>query len=518
MFLVALVAGLAVVIGVVVLTLRSRPKPAAPLALPDPQIPTFTPGAPAGPRLDPVQAWQAAAPSLVALGMTQLEAELYVRRFDDGERREVAGTALKGAKLFLSLKPRDATLRGWFERAAPPGGALDRHLGEKAQLGPREAGQSDLARWVAGAVGELLGGLPDGARLKVKAPELPGASYETNLTTPFTTPDAPALVVRTLLAFDEAAHRPASGGAPVQLPPLVQCWVDAAPALDALGLTKVDARTYTREADKGLFVKLEVAHAGVHGWIDRPCPGGALEQHFGVEDVLGPGDDGRSPLAWWVADAVRALLRALPPDAKLRVKAPEIPGDGYEAHLETPMSTPEHAAIVARVLIALDEAAQKPAVSGAPGQLPPAAVCWQAAAPSLEALGMKRFDAKNFTRDVGGRTATEMLYLSLQVREATLNGMLERPCPGGVLERLARAEIELQPGQQGQSELGMWLTRAVGELLGALPRDARLTVKAPDMPGASYKARLATPFTAPSQAEAVVRVLLALDEAAAAAA
>ena len=175
---------------------------------------------------------------------------------------------------------------------------------------------------------EVLGALPRGACLTVKTPEIPGDSYKANLTTPFWAPDHAALVARVLLTLDEAAQRPAVGGAPAHLPPAVQVWMAAGPGLAAAGLTKLDAETYMRDVagfGKTMFVKLEVREASVRGWLDRPCPGGLPEQFLRASGELRPGNPGGAGLARWMADSVREVLGALPRGAHLRFTAPESP-------------------------------------------------------------------------------------------------------------------------------------------------------------------------------------------------
>jgi hypothetical protein len=335
-----------------------------------------------------------------------------------------------------------------------------------------------------------------------------------SLSTPFTAPEQAALVVRVLLALDEAARRPAPAGAPGHLPPVAAAWQAASHGLEALGLSRLDAECYRRELDglsATLYVNVAIRDASVRGWLERPCPGGALEQYIGAEVELSPGGGGRSDLAHFVAGAVGELLATLPRKARLTVEAPEIPGDSYKMSLSTPFTVADQAASVARVLLALDEAARRPATGGAPARLPPVVLCWQAAAPLLEAIGLTRLDAECYRRELQGLSQT--LYVQVQVQAASVFGWLERPCPGGVLERFLGAEITLGPGERGRSELERFVAGAVGEVLGALPRSARLSVKTPEIAGDSYRLRLTTPFTAPDQAVLVARALLALDDA-----
>jgi hypothetical protein len=109
---------------------------------------------------------------------------------------------------------------------------------------------------------------------------------------------------------------------------------------------------------------------------------------------------------------------------------------------------------------------------------------------------------------------TQSLYVTVQVSEGTIRGWVDRPAPGGVLERFLGADAELSPGESGRSELARFVAGQVAELLVRLPRGARLSVEAPDIPGDSYKLNLSTPFTSPDQAAILARVLVTLDEAA----
>jgi hypothetical protein len=296
--------------------------------------------------------------------------------------------------------------------------------------------------------------------------------------------------------------------------PPAMAWEAAGPAFAALGFTKLDAETYWGGLDRRMYVSLELRDGRVSGWVERPWPGGALEQFMGEGAELRPGEQGRSELARFVAGVVREGLCALPHAARLTVKAPEMPGDEYKLRLSTPLSSPDHAAVVARVLLALDEAAQRPApAEGAlQARLPPVVTCWQAAGPSLEAAGMKKLDAETYWGGMENR-----LFLNVDVRAASVSAWVERPSPGGMLDQFVGQDAALAPGDAtapARSELARFVAGVVWQALGALPRQARLTVKAPEIPGASYALRLSTPFSSPDQASTVARVLLALDEVA----
>jgi hypothetical protein len=495
---VALVVGLLVIAAIVVLVtvLVRRPRSRGPSSYavpgqPDPAV--------SGVRMDPTAAWQAVGPSLTAMGMTPLDAETHMCGVGAGQN------------LFLNFEVSDGSVRGWLDRPCP-GGVFEQFIGTEAEINPGGDGRSDFAKIVAAGVREILGALPRGAHLRVKAPEIPGDNYKASLKTPFSSPDHASIVVRALLAVDQTAHRPAAPGAQARLPPVVMAWQAAGPSLQSMGLSKLGAETYMMGLGGGqdLFLSLDVGAGSLRGWLDRPCPGGVLEQFIGAEAELRPGDGGHSNLAKFVAASVRELLGALPHGARLVVKAPEIPGDSYKANVTTPFSSPEQASNVARVLLTLDQAAHMPASPGARMHLPPVVMAWQAAGPLLEAVGLRKLDAETYMRSFPGG---QDLFVSLSVRDATVRGWVDRPCPGGVLERFLRAEIALQPGEAGRSEMAAWLANGLREGLGALPPAARLTVRAPEIPGDSYKASLTTPFSSPEHASNVARVLLMLDAA-----
>jgi hypothetical protein len=466
--LAGLAVGLLVLVGIVVLVV----------------VLMMRSGARAGPKMPAAQAWQAAATSLQELGLRPLDTETWT-----------------GASLYLKVHVRDANVRGWIKHPCP-GGMPERFFGTTVELRPGQEGRTDFARFVASAVGAVFGTLPRGATLTVEAPEMPGDTYKADLTTPLSWPDQPSIVARVLLLLDEAVRRPAPEGTQGQLPPAVQAWLAALPSLEALGLRKLDAETCTRDH---LYLKLHVRDATVRGWTKQACQGGAFERFLNAEAELEPGEKGRSDLAQFVAAEVREVMASLPRAARLTVKAPEIPGDTYEADLTTPFTSPDQAATVARVLLMLDEVARRPAGEGPHAQLPPAAHAWMAAAQLLTELGLTKLDAECY------RAGT--LYVKVHVRDGSLRGWTQHPCPGGMVERFLRAKAELRPGEQGRNELARFAASEVGGVLATLPGGACLTIEAPEIPGDTCKADLTTPFSSPEQAATVARVLLMLDEA-----
>ena len=184
-----------------------------------------------------------------------------------------------------------------------------------------------------------------------------------------------------------------------------------------------------------------------------------------------------------------------------------MPGDKHNLRVETPFSAPDQAVLVARVLLALGEAARRPAPEGSRAPLPPAASCWFAAGPSLEALGLRKLNAETYMGQHG-------LFVSVDVRAATVSGWVEAASPGGSLEQFLGKEAELRPGGEERSELAHFVARHAREVLGQLPAAARLTIKAPEIPGDKYRMRVETPFSTPDQASLVARLLLLLDETA----
>jgi hypothetical protein len=445
-----------------------------------------------------VESWQEIGAPLEALGLSKLNAECYWR--------QLAGLS---ETLYLSLDVKGASVTGRLERPCP-GAAIEQLIGETSELSPGKKGRSALDHFVAGAVGELFASLPRDASLSVTAPEIPSAKYKLLLRTPFTAPEQASVAVRVLLALDEAARAPSPEGAHAKLSPLAARWAEAASSLEALGLTKLNAECYWRQLaglSETLYLSLDVKEAAITGRLERPCPGGAIEQFVGESAEARPGHEGRSELAHFVARAARESLSGLPEDAVLSVKAPDIPGDKYRLLLTTPFVAPGHAAAVVRVLLALDEAARAASPQGALATLSPVAARWQQAGAMLEALGMKKLDAECYWQ-------TSHLFVNVNVAEITVTGRLSRTCPGGALERLLGQTAELRPGERARSELAQITANAVGELLAALPQQARLAVKAPEIPGDNYTLTLTTPFAAPEHAACVARVLLAFEAAA----
>jgi len=199
-----------------------------------------------------------------------------------------------------------------------------------------------------------------------------------------------------------AAIKPAPAPAPAPRLGLAG-WQAAGPLLEAMGLRQLDAECYTSRiagSSESLFVEFHPGNGtlggwsegtypggalelfvgasielkagtmdpsslarfviGEAGWVERPGRGGALEGFLGAEAELHPREPGQTELAHFVASQVREIFGGLPPAARLRVEAPEIPADDYRLTVSTPFSTPEQASIVARVLVTLDEAAQRP--------------------------------------------------------------------------------------------------------------------------------------------------------------
>jgi hypothetical protein len=150
---------------------------------------------------------------------------------------------------------------------------------------------------------------------------------------------------------------------------------------------------------------------------------------------------------------VGELYSALPRGATLHVKAPEIPGDQYKLSVESPIFAAEHPALIARVLLALDQAVRRPPPDGAHVRvrLPPVALHWQAAAPALHALRMGVVTAELYTGSLNDGDGT--LYLSVDVREGSIRGRTERACPSCVLESFAGQTADLSPGARGHSDL-----------------------------------------------------------------
>jgi hypothetical protein len=292
-------------------------------------------------------------------------------------------------------------------------------------------------------------------------------------------------------------------------------WQAAGPMLQSLGMKMLDAETYTRSVDggvmKSLYLSFHVRDGTLRAWMDKPSPGKAIESFIGTEATLRPGRHGSSPLGAFLVSRVGQALAALPGDADLTVKAPEIPGDDFKANAHTPFTKPEDAPALARLLMAVDEAASGPPPEGVlPVQLPPIALAWREAAAGLTQVGLKPLDAETYWHQIDGLRAT--IYVSLRVKEGEVDGRLEHACPGGTFEGFLQQKAALGPGDVGGSPLERVLAGSVREILGQLPRGARLTLEAPEIPGDEYKAYVSTPLSHPSQPALVARVLFAIDQ------
>jgi len=247
----------------------------------------------------------------------------------------------------------------------------------------------------------------------------------------------------------------------------------------------------------------------VQGSIARPCRGGMLEAFLGQGGTLRPGSMGTTPLEQFVASQVGALAASLPPDASLDIQAPPLPGDPYRATITSSFASAGVPAAVARVLLQLDRVAHAPAPAGMQAQLPRVAVTWQQAGPLLGQLGLRQLDPEVYLRELGG--VSETLYVRLHVPSESVSASLERTRPGGLFDRFYRARAQLSPGATDGSPLAGFVASQVGELLGQLPPQAQLFVKAPDIPGDGYEVRVTSPLQTPQQAAAATRVVLAVD-------
>jgi hypothetical protein len=140
---------------------------------------------------------------------------------------------------------------------------------------------------------------------------------------------------------------------------------------------------------------------------------------------------------------------------------------------------------------------------------------WQKATSMLKDSAFLNAGANGYALPgrVSGDTA-DGIWVTFDPLKGTLEGRVERPCPGGWLETFLGKSAELRPGESPPSEMAMVVVRLVGEMLARLPPAARLKVEAPKVPGAGFKARVETPLRHPAVADTVVRLLMNLDEAA----
>jgi hypothetical protein len=448
------------------------------------------------------QAWTQAGPGLAACGLRQLDAENYTLK-------------LPGilSMLIVTLRPTVPEIRGLIDHECD-GGMFQMFLGKGTTLRPGEAGNNEFGKLLASYVGKLMSTLPPGASLEVAAPQLPGDKYKASLHTPFGAVEHPVVVARVLLLLDELSRMPPAPGMRMQLPPVALAWREAGASLAALGLKQLDPETYIREhgsrSFETLYLRLKVPIESVHGSLDRHCPGGMLEAFLGKGGSLRPGAAGTTPVEQFLASQVGELMSRLPPDAVLEVRAPDVPGDVYKAWLSSRFASAEVPALVARVLLTLDQAARAPMPRGMQVQLPRVAVCWQQAAPLLSQLGLRQLDAEVFIREMGG--LRETLYVRLHAGNESVSASLDRTRPGGMLDRFLGARAELAPGQPGGSPLAAFVASQMGELLGQLPPGSLLSIKAPDIPGDGYELRVTSPLQHPQHAASAARLVLALDQ------
>ena len=449
------------------------------------------------------QAWAQAKPGLVAAGLSQLDAENFTM--------DMSGIL---SMLIVTFRPTDSppSLRCLIDHECA-GGVFEVFLGTEAYLRPGEGGANDLGKLVASRAGRLLSMLPPGATLSVTAPKLPGDKYKACLDTPFGAIEHAAMAARLLLIVDDLSRMPPAPRTKVQLPPIALAWNEAAKSLAALGLRKLDPETYSIELGGGyddtMYLRLQVQSQQVQGSIGRACRGGMLEAFLGQGGGLRPGSMGTTPLEQFVASQVGGMLASLPPDASMDLQAPPLPGDPYRATLTSSFARSDVPAAVARVLLQLDRVAHAPAPAGMQAQLPRVAVTWQQAAPMLGQLGLKQLDPEVYIREMGGMSET--LYVRLHVQGESVSASLDRTRPGGLLDRFYRARTQLSPGATDGSPLAGFVASQVGELLGQLPPQAQLFVKAPDIPGDGYELRVTSPLQTPHQAAAAASVVLALD-------
>jgi hypothetical protein len=455
------------------------------------QVTAAAPGAMAAvappPQMPAAQAWQLGWDLVAPMGFRKLDAETYTT-----------------GVVFLTLHLRDGTLRGWVQKPRR-GSMIESFMGARADARPGKPDRSALGQFVAEAVGEAMAALPRNAQLTVTGPEMPGAEYSSNLEFPLTHPDQLVAAARVLLALDEAASKP--GDAPANLPPLVRAWQQATAQLEQAGFHAVDAECY---ACGKVFIQLKLSQSCLRAWSGGRCPGSVFEAFMGATERLEPGSRPRTDLANVLMAAVSEPLAALPRRTSLSVKMPEVPGGEYAASMELPFTDAAHAGVAARLLMALEELASRPAPAGPRSQLPPLVAAWQQARPMLVSLGFQELDAECYVR------RPEKVFVQLRLGESALRAWAGRPCPGRPIEGLLRAEVEVTATDGGNGELGRLVWGAVREMLAQLPRGARLSVKAPEIPGADYSASMEAPFADPRHAETVARALIALDEVVAA--
>jgi hypothetical protein len=135
---------------------------------------------------------------------------------------------------------------------------------------------------------------------------------------------------------------------------------------------------------------------------------------------------------------------------------------------------------------------------------------WDAAAPAIEALGFRRSRADKFVRDEGTHESASVHIDDDKRLRASLDGQ----APGGVIETFLKQEVELLPGRTQHSAFGQWAYESVASAIVRLPRDARVRIEVPHLPGERYELEVHASLFAPEHPAAAAQIVVMFAEAA----
>jgi hypothetical protein len=93
----------------------------------------------------------------------------------------------------------------------------------------------------------------------------------------------------------------------------------------------------------------------------------------------------------------------------------------------------------------------------------------------------------------------------------TLTGRYRSALPDAAIERYIGVSETIHPGGHAGHELCQWVMAELGAELGALPHKASIDIRVAKLPGDDTEVRVTLPFTAPAEAGAVARLLLAFE-------
>jgi hypothetical protein len=449
---------------------------------------------PEPPRIDPMQAWDAAAPVIEALGFKRSRAD----RFDrDQGTHESASVRIDDEK----------RLRASLEGQAP-GGVIETFLKQEVELLPGHTQHSAFGQWAYESVASAIVRLPRDARVRIEVPHLPGERYELEVHGSLFAPEHAAAAAQVIVMFAEAARKPASADAlTAALPRVARLMMEAAAGLEALGLHEDTVLAYSRRGAATCSVRTDDDDDTLTGRYRSSLPDAAIERYIGVSATIHPGGHAGHELCQWVMSQLGAELGALPHKASIEITVAKLPGDYTEVRVTLPFTSPAEAIAVARLLLAFEGIASPPLPPGSPpAPFSPLAQRWIAAGPLLVAAGLRKGDPDSYRWND--------LSIEVDVTDETLKARVNRSANERKIALFMDTEVELSPGDAGRTPLGKWVAGVVGRELGTLPRSATLKVEAPKRAGDTYTLRVEAPFKEPAHARVIVDLLAMLDAAA----